>query len=99
MATRQQMLGMTAHQRHKFMMNQYVKFYGGKMPPPPKEETQQTDFDVLKDTYRWGTWPLCCSRLCVAAYVCVCRQHSGLPVSKFSIHREMRVNPMQAWTR
>ncbi len=52
MATRQQMLGMTAHQRHKFMMNQYVNFYGGKMPPPPQEETVHTDFDVLKETYR-----------------------------------------------
>ena len=53
MAMREQMRGMTAHQRHKFMMSQYVNFYGGKMPPPPKEETLQTDFDVLRDTYRY----------------------------------------------
>ena len=53
MAMRQQMRGMTAHQRHKFMMSQYVNFYGGKMPPPPKEETLHTDFDVLRDTYRY----------------------------------------------
>lgn len=46
------MLGMTAHQRHKFMMAQYVNFYKGQMPPPPQEETVHTDFDVLKDTYR-----------------------------------------------
>jgi len=49
---RRQFLGLTAYDRHKRLMAEYVKFYGGKLPAPAEQPTLKTDYDILREQYR-----------------------------------------------
>ena len=53
-AHRQQLLGMTAFDRHKRLMADYVTYYGGRAPEPPPVVATRTDHDILREQYRWG---------------------------------------------
>ncbi|BDA50345.1 Protein FRA10AC1 homolog [Coccomyxa sp. Obi] len=50
---RRQFLGLTAYDRHKRLMAEYVNFYGGRMPAPAEQPTVKTDYDVLREQYRF----------------------------------------------
>ncbi len=52
---RRQFLGLTAYDRHKRLIAEYVGFYGGKMPAPAEQPTVKTDYDVLREQYRSAT--------------------------------------------
>lgn len=54
---KRQFLGLTAYDRHKRLMAEYVNFYGGKMPAPAEQPTMKTDYDVLREQYRWAIIP------------------------------------------
>ena len=49
---RQQLLGMTAFDRHKRLIADYVNFYGGRAPEPPPVVATRTDHDILREQYR-----------------------------------------------
>lgn len=49
---RRQFLGLTAYDRHKRLMAEFVKFYGGKLPAPAELPTLKTDYDILREQYR-----------------------------------------------
>ncbi len=49
---RRQFLGLTAYDRHKRLMAEYVNFYGGKLPAPAQQSTLKTDYDILREQYR-----------------------------------------------
>lgn len=49
--SRRQLLGMTAFERHKRLMADYVHFYGGR-PQPQSLTAAKTDYDILKEHYR-----------------------------------------------
>ena len=49
---RRQFLGLTAYDRHKRLMAEYVNFYGGKLPGPAQQPTLKTDYDILREQYR-----------------------------------------------
>ncbi|EIE22911.1 hypothetical protein COCSUDRAFT_8481, partial [Coccomyxa subellipsoidea C-169] len=46
-------LGLTAYDRHKRLMAEYVNFYGGKLPAPAQQPTLKTDYDILREQYRF----------------------------------------------
>ena len=47
---RQDLLGLSAFDRHKKLLAEYMAYYGGKLPPP--QQTLKTDYDALRDKYR-----------------------------------------------
>lgn len=51
MQDRQQLLGLTAFERHKRLMADYVRYYGGRQPAP-SQPTAKSDYDVLREQYR-----------------------------------------------
>ena len=51
-AQRQALLGMTAFERHKRLMADYVRFYGGKAPEQAPLLATHTDHDILREQYR-----------------------------------------------
>lgn len=46
------LMGMNAWDRHKHFIANYVKFYGGQ-PPADTNQTVKTDWDVLRENYRF----------------------------------------------
>lgn len=46
------LMGMNAWDRHKHFIANYVKFYGGQ-PPADDNQTVKTDWDVLRENYRF----------------------------------------------
>jgi hypothetical protein len=53
-AQRQQLLGLTAFERHKRLMADWVQFYGGSVPEQAPLLATRTDHDVLREQYRRG---------------------------------------------
>ena len=43
---------MTAFDRHKRLIADYVTFYGGRAPEPPPVVATRTDHDILREQYR-----------------------------------------------
>ncbi len=63
---RQQLLGLSAYDRHKRLMHDLQAYYGGTLPAAAVQEQGElpkTDFDILRENYRCA--------LCVL-YVCTC---------------------------
>lgn len=64
---RRQFLGLTAYDRHKRLIAEYVNFYGGKLPAPAEQPTLKTDYDILREQYRYAITFLCsCHQSCQA---------------------------------
>jgi hypothetical protein len=55
--SRQHLQGLNAYERHKWMMADYVNFYGGRLPPPP-QPTARSDYEILREQYRCASLPV-----------------------------------------
>ena len=49
-AQERRLLGLSAFDRHQWLMKDAIKYYRAKLPPD--QQTVKTDFDVLKEQYR-----------------------------------------------
>lgn len=47
------MMGLSAFDRHQWLMKDAIKYYRAKLPPA--QQTLKTDYDVLKEQYRCAT--------------------------------------------
>ena len=63
-AQERRMMGLSAFDRHQWLMKDAIKYYRAKLPPV--QQTLKTDFDVLKEQYRCATCANC-TRLSPAA--------------------------------
>ena len=51
---RQRLLGLTAWERHKKLMQEYHTYYNGRLPEQPR--TLKTDLDSLVEKHRLVDW-------------------------------------------
>ena len=49
-AQERRLLGLSAFDRHQWLIKDAIKYYRAKLPP--EQQTVKTDFDVLKEQYR-----------------------------------------------
>uniref|UniRef100_A0A061QZX0 Protein FRA10AC1 n=1 Tax=Tetraselmis sp. GSL018 TaxID=582737 RepID=A0A061QZX0_9CHLO len=49
---RRSLQGLSAYERHKKFVSDYIKYYGGKLPTPAKVETK-SDWDVVRENHKF----------------------------------------------
>lgn len=66
-AKERRLMGLSAFDRHQWLMKDAIKYYRAKLPP--EQQTLKSDYDVLKEQYRYAVCPstryACC---CINAY-------------------------------
>ena len=50
-AQERRLMGLSAFDRHQWLMKDAIKYYRAKLPP--EQQTIKTDYDVLKEQYRF----------------------------------------------
>lgn len=59
-AQERRLMGLSAFDRHQWLMKDAIKYYRAKLPP--EQQTVKTDFDVLKEQYRFAACAKCCGQ-------------------------------------